>query len=618
MNSLVRKRDGRLEPFQESKLEATILKGFGALASDQEQKNLAEDLTRSLTFFLFRGRESETSWRGRAGSVVTSEEVKVAVLRALRETGHLSAADNIAKHSAWRSDRQKKVLLPANETLQVLNSGGESPWTKSRVHSKLVAIGIEPKLAADIARQVEERIFSSGLQRISGTLLREMIDAELSQRGFNAQIGPRDELSWTSQDIDGLLDAGQGQDPQSFALSIAGHTLQQYSLEQVFRGNVGLAMEHGAIALQGSQGCLSCLSIDLSSATESTLELTQQTRSLERFAHSYLNWTPSDTMIEKRELGEWVSAISPKEPKLVTRLNPKQALATLNKGWRTPLHIDITPKSLSSEEAQQLFKQLQSGAEEGAISVTLSHTGGPPYPWSHHGERTVVTDLCFINLARVALRAGRGERARFSNILEVSIRLAVQALLLKRNLLEGKVLRPDLPLWQPERGSQATMIPELPPASDFWHGLVPVGLTSALSYLIGEPLGESTRGERLAEDVFREFRRLVRAEGKRQKLRVAVYDSFGDGADAIRRAFSQADLMGFPDAGELDFSAGHYELGIPKVEGSLKRKLTRALGLARSLDSEDLKGLEERAWIRWLKAGTCLTTESRACSRNAT
>lgn len=613
VNSLVRKRDGRLEPYQEAKLESTLLKGFGSLASEEEQKNLAEDLARSLSFFLFRGREKQTPWRGRAGTIVTSEEVKLAVLRALRETGNQAAADRIEKRSAWRSDRRQKVVLPANDTLQVFNRGEESPWTKSRVLSKLIGIGLERELAEDIARHVEQRIFASGLQRISATLLQEMIDAELSQRGFSAQLGPRESLGWTSCAIASRLDAGEGQDPQAFAKSVAGHTLRQYALDQVFRGTVALAMEHGAIALLGAQGSLSILSIDLGKAASSSLlTLAKQSRSLSRYGLCYLNWSPTRELAAQKDLGDWVGALSSGRPQLVTRLSGSFALLGREQEWRTPLHIDLMPKSVTGTQALELLSFLKTLAIKTPVTVSLSHTGTPSYPWSNHGEQTAVTDLCFINLARVALRAGRGERSRFSNILEVAIKLGIEALCSKRNLLEGKVFRPDLPLWQPEKNTQSASLTELPTSAEFVHGLVPVGLTGAMSYLIGEPLGESARGERLAEDVFREFRKQARQEGKRQKLRVGIYESCGPDSDMISRSFSQADLMGFPEAGELQAGSQGYEVGIPKVDGSLRRKLTRALGLARSLDSTDLHGLTEDAWMRWLKAGACLTAEESA------
>ncbi|MDF1662483.1 MAG: anaerobic ribonucleoside-triphosphate reductase, partial [Planctomycetota bacterium] len=299
---------------------------------------------------------------------------------------------------------------------------------------------------------------------------------------------------------------------------------------------------------------------------------------------------------------------------LVTRLSGKLALLGREKSWKTPLHIDLKPKSISVNKALELLHFLKLIAVNTAVTVSLSHTGTPSYPWSNHGEKTVVTDLCFINLARVALRAGRGERARFSNILEVAIKLAIQALLAKRNLLEGKVFRPDLPLWQPEKNTRTSPISELPPATAFVHGLVPVGLTGAMSYLIGEPLGESVRGERLAEDVFREFRKQARSEGRKQRLRVGIYEACGSDSDMISRAFSQADLMGFPEAGELEAGSQGYEVGIPRVEGALKRKLTRALGLARSLDGQDLQDLNDETWLRWLKAGACLTTEESVLS----
>ena len=72
---------------------------------------------------------------------------------------------------------------------------GESPWTKSRVLSKLTqAAGLAPDVAAEVARVVEQRIFAARLQRVSATLLQEVIDAELQQRGFSAKVGPRHDL----------------------------------------------------------------------------------------------------------------------------------------------------------------------------------------------------------------------------------------------------------------------------------------------------------------------------------------------------------------------------------------------------------------------------------------
>ena len=60
------------------------------------------------------------------------------------------------------------------------------PWDKVRIAEALVKeADIEPELAFEIARAVEEKIFASGIRRVSTALIRELVDNELFERGLS-------------------------------------------------------------------------------------------------------------------------------------------------------------------------------------------------------------------------------------------------------------------------------------------------------------------------------------------------------------------------------------------------------------------------------------------------
>jgi hypothetical protein len=604
VSALVRKRDGRLEPYHEAKVKATILKGFAKDAKVPDNVSLAQELARSLSFFLFKGREQESSWRSRPGSIVTFDELSDAVLRALRETGYPDAAAQIFRHSQWRSDRREKVRLPNDRALTVLSRKGESPWTKSRILTKLTRVaGLSTELATDIARTVEQRIFAAGLQRVTATLLQEVIDAELEQRGLSAKLGPRKDLGWTAKDIELALDAGRGQNPQTLRDDIASESLRRYALEHVFKGTVGLALEHGAIALYGADSPLSLLAVDISKeASHSLGALLRQVHLLERHCRSWLIWSPNKKLIhEVSDLSHCLSLWEQRTPKLVTRLNGIWPQWIQGAPWSGQLHLDLPPNEREAAETEGLFEYLKASIELGGrVTVSLSDTGTAAYPWSERPEVDAFGEIGFVNLVRVALRAGRGERARFSEIMEVSIDLALKALLAKQELIKGKVFRPNLPLWQPLKSKQEANDQPMN-TRNVVHGLVPVGLTGALRYLTGQGPNENPRVEKLAEEVFREFRRQTRSLAKRNGVKVDILD-FAEACEELSRHFSAADTMGFPDAEELGSIVECYEVGLsgPGSEGH-KKKLSRSLSMCQSITERELAEMTQTEWREWIK-----------------
>src|SRR5204862_1597464 len=115
------------------------------------------------------------------------------------------------------------------KAVEVLTSGGAAPWTKRRIVEALTAeAGLAEASALDVARAVEERVFASGLTRVSTSLLRELIDAELFERGFAAQLGKLEVVGVPKPDLKRLVDLC-GRAPAALESEVARNALERYA-----------------------------------------------------------------------------------------------------------------------------------------------------------------------------------------------------------------------------------------------------------------------------------------------------------------------------------------------------------------------------------------------------
>src|SRR5581483_4293010 len=203
----VRKRDGRPEPYEEAKVARAIALAAKDAGRRDSALDLARELARSVTFFLGHGDAKPPE----------TKTIAEAVERALSETGHAAAAERFREHREWRAQRQAAVRVrettagkerpeDANEAVEVLSAAGANPWSKRRIVEALTReAGLAEESAEDVARAVEERVFASGLNRVGSSLLRELIDAELFERGFSAQLGKLEVVGVAKPDLKRLV-----------------------------------------------------------------------------------------------------------------------------------------------------------------------------------------------------------------------------------------------------------------------------------------------------------------------------------------------------------------------------------------------------------------------------
>lgn len=254
---MVRKRNGRLVPFNETKITDAIFKAAQAVGG--EDRALAEELAGVVTLFL------EKTFDGRVPGI---EEIQDMVEKVLIETGHAKTAKayilyrekrtrireslRVRKEVRKNGDRTDWSLLVDAGTHEAL-----SPWDKSLIAGALEKeADLDADTASEIAKAVEKKVFASGIQRISTSLIRELVDNELFERGLSAKLEKQGLIGMPKFDLEELIFAKSKENsnitannPEAINLSIAENTLKQYALKEVFSKDVADAHLRGMLHL---------------------------------------------------------------------------------------------------------------------------------------------------------------------------------------------------------------------------------------------------------------------------------------------------------------------------------------------------------------------------------
>ncbi|MDK1030378.1 MAG: anaerobic ribonucleoside-triphosphate reductase [Planctomycetia bacterium] len=254
----IRKRDGRVMPFDETKISDAIFKAARAVGG--EDRYLAEELAGAVADFLERHHD---------GAIPGIEDIQDMVEKVLIETGHARTGKAYILYRQNRTEARRKLQVRKMKSnrnssstdlaLMVDVGAGEAvlPWDKSKIVDALEKeAGLEVGAARKIAGAVEEKIFAGGISRISTSLIRELVDNELFERGLTARLERQTVIGMPKYDIDQLVFSKSRENsnitannPEAINLAIAENTLKQYALQEIFPRDVSDAHLEGRIHL---------------------------------------------------------------------------------------------------------------------------------------------------------------------------------------------------------------------------------------------------------------------------------------------------------------------------------------------------------------------------------
>jgi hypothetical protein len=186
----VRKRDGRVVPFQRQKIAEAVAKALEAVG--EADSRFAAEVAGIVELSLSERVGSAAEPAGEA-AIPHIETIQDLVERALMELGRAAAAKAYILHRDLRARMRAVLRVHRSDTLRapvrVREREGVSDWSKGRIVAALMQEAELPREAAeDVASAVERRVFAAGKRAVTTGLLRELVANELFERGWSAAL----------------------------------------------------------------------------------------------------------------------------------------------------------------------------------------------------------------------------------------------------------------------------------------------------------------------------------------------------------------------------------------------------------------------------------------------
>jgi ribonucleoside-triphosphate reductase len=259
------KKSGRREPFDRKKIKAGVESAcFKRPVSEEKIDALVDEVEREL--------------RSRDVTEISSRDIGELVMDKLRAVDEVAYINFASVYRQFRDltalEREIKALRVVREETQTEAQAKDStdfmqlivespiagiaqPWDRTRITDALVKeTGLAPAEAEDIALAVERRLSVSGMKSISVSLVRELVNNELFERGHKRKLSKQEILGIAVYNLNQLIFSKSNENsnimannPEAVNLAIAETVLKQYALKEVFSREVSEAHLSGALYL---------------------------------------------------------------------------------------------------------------------------------------------------------------------------------------------------------------------------------------------------------------------------------------------------------------------------------------------------------------------------------
>jgi anaerobic ribonucleoside-triphosphate reductase len=269
-----RKRNGMVVPFRIEKIETAISRAAEAVARKegvQLDDSIASRICRRVVAELNNPLcEYYVQTNDIGERIPKIEDVQDLVEIVLSEEGYSSI---VAMYKRYRKQRER-----ARSTIVVRGGAGESdldvtdaslllvhsvdrneslPWDRSRITRQLLEkTQLSDEVAISVAKAVENQVIAGEIKGVTTTLIRELVNNELVERGYGEQLQdlslypvPRDfveRLMFTKSTENSNI---VNNNPEAVNLGLAELILKQWGLDTIFSSEVKRAHETGAIHL---------------------------------------------------------------------------------------------------------------------------------------------------------------------------------------------------------------------------------------------------------------------------------------------------------------------------------------------------------------------------------
>jgi len=249
--NVIRKRDGKLAPFNREKIVTAV--SYACRRQEVDPAN-AQKITDETLKLLKQGRLRE---------IPTVDEINALVPVAARNLGFEGVASSYQSYSEQRRQirvRGSKDRGNVTDALLMVSSFTEEanhPFHRERIIEDLVThAGLGYDDAKAVAKGLENRLVHLGSQAVTTRLIRELARHEMLELGFGVAAGKYTDLSVPKSDLERMFFAKavensniRANNPGALEFNAWEMISKQYALTEVFSPDLAAAHNSGAIHL---------------------------------------------------------------------------------------------------------------------------------------------------------------------------------------------------------------------------------------------------------------------------------------------------------------------------------------------------------------------------------
>jgi len=253
---VVIKKDGRREKFDREKLMRSILKACEKRrVSLRKIKKIVDEIEKKIRSL--GKKEIRTRVIGDLVMEKLRELDEVAYVRFASYYKHFTDIESFERELRKLRVIGERPPTSTEISLMVSTPIEISPWDRSRIVKALIReTGIPKKEAEEIALAVEKKVFASGIKQISVSLIRELVNNELFERGYQRKLQSQEIIGMPIVNLREVILNKSNENanitynnPEAVNLAIAEHTLKHFALREVFSKDVRDAHLTGMIHL---------------------------------------------------------------------------------------------------------------------------------------------------------------------------------------------------------------------------------------------------------------------------------------------------------------------------------------------------------------------------------
>ncbi|MFA5206549.1 MAG: anaerobic ribonucleoside-triphosphate reductase, partial [Lentisphaeria bacterium] len=268
-----RKRNGTVVPFSREKIEAAVAKAADAV-DRKDGTGFGAELPGRITDLVIQqlddlGSEYYVAPDQLGQRVPRIEDVQDLVEIALIDSGYPSIASTYKRYRKQREKARTRIhvrnrsgsaadVTDASLLLVESTTGNlTKPWNRERIVEQLLGeTDLSTEVANSVAKSVENHVITSDYQTINTTLIREMVNNELIERGYRAQLRDLSVYGISKSYVENLMFTKSTENsnivnnnPEAVNLGLAELVLKQWALDTIFSPEVKRAHDTGAIHL---------------------------------------------------------------------------------------------------------------------------------------------------------------------------------------------------------------------------------------------------------------------------------------------------------------------------------------------------------------------------------